>query len=659
MKVGLIVGGIVVAALVIGWLIHRADRESYPPMPTESRAERHKALSEAFCGDHASVDSPDGRAAAAVLEALRKHICRKNAEQVRKLLDRDQVYRRCRRHDRFPRIPSSERAETARLLVAGLREKLCSGDYHCWDRVDVQHVRRATESEGENADVLVVCARQKLWQFNDTHFRWWMVRTTDGWKVFDMEDLDVGDLWSRETARMYGATYDTHDPPRWTKVAETDMDHVVDALDAKRLDAADARLAGLLRLSLPDHVMADLWNLQAILRFEQGRHEEAIEAIDASLRLRPELLGAYLHRAQALSNLDRHAEALEWIGRYEALLGKGDDSRAAAGLALWKLGRADDARRAYEQGLADNDQSADCLAGLATALPPAERHRIVTRFAKLKDPREAFSQVAQALADAKDAAALSTLVDGYRNRRPADAEVLFYLGVVNYLRGKAAHAAEMFMQYHRRAKIEDDREAALYWYMDCMLALDKPVAAYRRCPDKPLAFTYLCEELHDARKPDLLERLAGAREKTAPTDPMIPLWRAVVARLRGRHDEAIRVLSARRKDWSASDKHVYRFHRALIESLMAAGRFDRALAEAKASTKTDGDPYFEALVHAKRGDVEMTGKTLARLVELDHSPESFYRETILREALNSPAFRALRATYPPPATTTRPTTRPR
>jgi len=108
---------------------------------------------------------------------------------------------------------------------------------------------------------------------------------------------------------------------------------------------ADALIARALSL---DPELPEAYVSLAILRIEQSRWEEALEAIDRSLALRPNFVRALQYRSQVLSALGRMREAWESLETAKALdpLNPLVVADWASFLPLW--GRTEEARAALE-----------------------------------------------------------------------------------------------------------------------------------------------------------------------------------------------------------------------------------------------------------------------------------------------------------------------
>jgi predicted O-linked N-acetylglucosamine transferase (SPINDLY family) len=109
-----------------------------------------------------------------------------------------------------------------------------------------------------------------------------------------------------------------------------------------------------LYLQLQARMPADyrLLHLLALLRFQQGRHHEALQYGDAALKLQPAAAETISNRALSLQALGRSAEALAAFDRALALAPGHVQSWSNRGGALMALGRLAEALASFERAIA-------------------------------------------------------------------------------------------------------------------------------------------------------------------------------------------------------------------------------------------------------------------------------------------------------------------
>src|SRR6266852_2052360 len=85
------------------------------------------------------------------------------------------------------------------------------------------------------------------------------------------------------------------------------LEHAIGCHQSGQLVAADRYYRQILD-TRPNHVEAQ--HLLGILRFQQGRHREALDLIDAALKAMPHYAEAHYNRGNILSQLERYEEAI-------------------------------------------------------------------------------------------------------------------------------------------------------------------------------------------------------------------------------------------------------------------------------------------------------------------------------------------------------------
>ncbi len=109
-------------------------------------------------------------------------------------------------------------------------------------------------------------------------------------------------------------------------------------------------------------------HLFGILRFQQGRHQEAIDLIDAALKAKPDFPEALYSLGNIFSQLERHEEAIQSYDRALAIQPRFAEAYSNRGSALFKLNRLEEAVASFNQALAIRPDYAEALNGRGTAM---------------------------------------------------------------------------------------------------------------------------------------------------------------------------------------------------------------------------------------------------------------------------------------------------
>jgi predicted O-linked N-acetylglucosamine transferase (SPINDLY family) len=284
----------------------------------------------------------------------------------------------------------------------------------------------------------------------------------------------------------------------------------------------------------PDHF--DALQMLGFLRYEQGRHLEALSSIGAALKANPNSPTGLLNYAVVLDTLRRHEEALGYYDRALAIKPDYTEALFNRGIALRNLRRPAEALASFDQVLAirpddadahnhrgsalrDLKRPAEAVAGYdrALALRPGDAEFLNNRGNALRDLNrlaEALASYDQALASRPDdAGALNDRGSALRSlRRPAEAVASYdkalaikpdYVEALNN-RGNALQdlqrSAEALASFERALLIKPDFAGALYncgitlrtlnRLAEALASFDKAIAAM---PDHRYAFSGLAE----------------------------------------------------------------------------------------------------------------------------------------------------------------------
>ena len=144
------------------------------------------------------------------------------------------------------------------------------------------------------------------------------------------------------------------------------LQQAVECHRAGKLDEAERHYAQILKLE-PENFAGQ--HMLGLLRFQQGRHQEALELIGAALKKSPTSADALSNYGLVLQALDRREEALACFDRALAVRPdflQGLDNR---GTALCGLGRFQEALASYDKALGIDPGNANVLHNrVATAL---------------------------------------------------------------------------------------------------------------------------------------------------------------------------------------------------------------------------------------------------------------------------------------------------
>jgi len=264
------------------------------------------------------------------------------------------------------------------------------------------------------------------------------------------------------------------------------------------------------------------------------------------------------------------------------------------------------------------------------------------------DKDHAFGYIASALVDGSGIMSLAALIQAHRSRRPKDIWLDYYTGEMHLLGREYDQGAKAHRAGWKRAADAHTRETFRVGYVYALYRAGKAVEAYRTVGPRDATFAQLARLHWGDNDADGLDALVGEAYKADPKHRALPLWRAAVHSLRKQYAPAVKLLRDNRKAMLAEEDDLPRFEGVLIDSLVFLKRFADALQAARASTARDGDPFYEAVVHAAMGNAAETAALLEKLIQKGYVTAQLYANSHLRKALSSDAFREVRKRFPPP-----------
>jgi hypothetical protein len=153
----------------------------------------------------------------------------------------------------------------------------------------------------------------------------------------------------------------------------------------------------------------------------------------------------------------------------------------------------------------------------------------------------------------------------------------------------------------------------------------------------------LCLYGGDVQALDEVVRLWTAAE---PSSVDLARWRAHRDFLIGDYARCAESIVARGLLGELDEPIALRLEGDLVRASLRLGRFDDAMAHARRSTERDGDPYYEILVMAARGDVRATCTALERAIDRGYESTVFYGDEDLGPLLLGDAYASFRERYP-------------
>lgn len=359
-------------------------------------------------------------------------------------------------------------------------------------------------------------------------------------------------------------------------------------INQQRAGDAEAVLREALRLD--DHLAQGWWWLGVALQ-RLGRRAEAEQALDRALELLPASPDVHLSRARWLLDDGRAVQALPLVERALAIEAHRSQAWAVLGDVYVRLGRADEAQRAFRTALSLNERDEGSRQALARLLAGG-------------GDADAAHRALLAKADAQQ-----------------DARTWLGIGIADFNRQRHAVAEEAF----RKATALDPALAAGWELLGRVLvrlqrddealpALDRALQLDAGLLDARLERS----QLHSrrGRRAEALEDTRRATE-AAPQSPLA--WRALAVRSSEAGDPRAALAAYRRLD--ALGEPTADDLAQLGDLLGRAGERDAALAAFARAQALDprhaGVLVSAAAFHGRAGDLERAAQYLERALAID------------------------------------------
>lgn len=508
--------------------------------------------------------------------------------------------------------------------------------------------------DGEGPDDRVVVL---LRQVDDDGFvtrsRWYLVKRSSGWRVYDTEDLGMG----LRTSTISGATAASllggarWDAPRVMSGLRTAGAALV-AGDVQQ--AADA-LDGLEDMPIPDALQAVVQVMLARIDVESSAPEAALERLERVDTLQRGLPLADLLRAEALNNLGRSAEALpvarRFIERFEAEpMGNIQLARALVG-----VGRSSEAVAPLLAALDDIPGHVTALALLAQVVPAEREAELAARLAKLADPANEYEAIAEYLLDVKALDALERVTRAVAPRLSGHRDVPYYEGLVLGQRGMHREAAARLEEALKRVTPEVQAELRFYYvdaWLEEMIESDQIPEAMQRAveQDRGNVFDKLNFHLKEAMNPPVYARLLDIAAELPGLGRRVRFERADLLRGQGKYAQAADLLKPLRRELlpeadvleGTEALLLYEVDNALVRALVNLERYDDALEIAHAYEERESRAGYLVLVYARRHDPAKAIHYIKLEIERGKDAQDYFEDPDLAGILSTEPYRKIR-----------------
>ncbi|MBT5018854.1 MAG: hypothetical protein HON04_08905 [Planctomicrobium sp.] len=405
-------------SLIVGLLIFLMTGCSKQPTITqESTTEKHEEVTQSF-GQDAIVDSEVNlEEIQSFMEQLGRDIKSGEVDKLTRSLDIRLMMSSLKQQGMIPKQFNVLDPEFLKMMNKKMATRLSDPlTGWTWERVEVRSVRKISDDE-------VVCYCRS-WDTDGIpmKWRWWLMKSSQSWKVYDVENLDVGIRFSTIMATTFQAAGNS-------SLNLSELQSLVGAFQLVaegRLDEALAQLDLVKDVKFPPLFDSMRWMGYAVVYQEQGEPEEAILAAKKAIELNSDSPIMHLLAAKSYNLMGEYESAIKEIDFYAQKLAKDSSYHLMRGDAFQGLGETDKAIEAYQAGVKDDPLSGDNIYGLIQTLPKDQDDLIIESIEKLTDKPEWFVGMCQISFDEETPATLERLIRVFKEVIPDDDNIEFY-----------------------------------------------------------------------------------------------------------------------------------------------------------------------------------------------------------------------------------------
>jgi tetratricopeptide (TPR) repeat protein len=527
---------LLVGSLALVWALWPSPPPKRAPY-TEDDEQRRQQLRQAFANQPLVPDDQMAREIKALLTDLGAAFRAGDGQRAADLFDADRMFDELAAQEVLPPKLLRSRAEFVSGLRVGLSQTLAQqAPLLAWSTFEVRSVKRLQGNEA------VVIARHRDDAGNTLKMRWWVTRLPGTWKVYDLEDLDMGVRLSAEMGTAVAGG-----PGRAAGMARhaAVLRDAMVALTRGDVDTAERRLREVDGVRLPGKLEAVRLLAHAVVHLQRERPRQALDTIAKARARHPDMPVLDMLEGTTLNQLGQWDKALKRLEAYRDLLGEDDAVCTQLGLALRGVRRFPEAAASYRKALDYNPKNADAFLGLLLSLTAEDkRDDVPARFARLDNHRENFVVCAEELKKTQDGAGVEQLARAMRKLDPKFVAVDYYLCLAKAWAGRADQGVRLFRAALAGEADAKKRREYTREFLQAIARAGKPLEAYPAAPDAREAFRLLADELNKGARKDQLKGLVSAHAAKHPDDPLLPFYRGEVHVWEGKYALAEKDFSA-------------------------------------------------------------------------------------------------------------------
>ncbi|HWG44368.1 MAG TPA: tetratricopeptide repeat protein [Gemmataceae bacterium] len=529
-----------IGVVSIGLLVWRpwAAKRNTPIHVQEDDEERRQEIRAAFANRKPLAEKEIAQELDPLFDELGDALRAANANQITALFDCARMVDECAGLKALPLQLRKQRREFEQGIRLGIGRSLAQrAQFLRWTTSEIRNVKKL------NNDEAVVIVRHKHPNEASLKMRWWVTRRDGPWKIYDMEDLDMGTRLSVAMVALVGQGLNN------ITTIGTAVKTINEALEAVALrqdaDSAEKKLKQVAGVKLPPQMEAMRFLVTGIVHLQRERAAEALEALETAGRYQPDMPILDYLKGDALNRLGQYAKAQKHLEAYRDLLGDDGAVCRELGECLRGQGRFPEAAKAYRTALDLNPKDAGAYQGFLRSLGgDANKDDVGPRFAKLDNLQENFDIFAANCEEREFPELLEPLVLAMKRIDPAYAPVDFYLALVKARTRKAEEAVTWFKS--ALAKQTDAKKRLEYGkqFLQVMVSIGKGAEAYAVVPDSGEAFRVVAAEALKRYQLDQLKQLIAAHRKKHVDDPLLDLYQAALHVREGRYRLADKTFAA-------------------------------------------------------------------------------------------------------------------
>lgn len=224
-------------------------------------------------------------------------------------------------------------------------------------------------------------------------YRWWIIKTADGWRIYDHEDLSTGLRAIKLMGLIIGSSSKSGALPEWVPNFQAVSNWVQTGQihDPNTHDDILKIINSLLGENTPDDIKRFAYLMKTSIAQSSQQYEHALRIIGETEEKGLETPMTPFSKAANLIGVGNYDHAIENLSIYMDRFGRDSDALGLLSECHYHMGDLNAAKEACLEGLKDNPNSQSCVISLSMSLSVnKQEEEWLPHILKMRNPQQSM-----------------------------------------------------------------------------------------------------------------------------------------------------------------------------------------------------------------------------------------------------------------------------